>query len=416
VRAFEAALRATGARGAIVASMPENLPEEHAAELFRRGIVPLHGIVEAMEAAEAAAFIGERWSAAVAQPIATADMFKAPPPPARGRGTQTAEAAAFASGSSSPPRRGGEVARAEPETVRGAFTLDEAEAKALLIQTNLPVPPGRRASSAEEAVAASEQLGFPVAVKALGVAHKSELGAVRLNLKSAEEVRAAAVALLTLGTGLYVERMVQRGVAELIVGFTRDPIFGPVVTIGTGGVLVELLRDSATLMLPATREDIEAELRGLKLFPLLDGYRGRPKADLDAAIEAILGIAAFVLENADRVEELDINPLIVCGEGKGAWIADALMIVAPSPLVGEGVARGLAEQGRDKPTDEGCGTNCTPQSFQHPSSDLASLGHLLPRGEKGVPSRRNFHDLSDYYPQRRWRLRSHAGPSEGQRH
>jgi hypothetical protein len=80
-------------------------------------------------------------------------------------------------------------------------------------------------------------------------------------------------------------------------------------------------------MLPATRGDIEAELRGLKLFPLLDGYRGRPKADLDAAIEAILGIAAFVLENADRVEELDINPLIVCREGEGAWIADALMVM-----------------------------------------------------------------------------------------
>ena len=332
VRAFEAALKANGARGAIVASMLENLPEEHAAELFRRGIVPLHGIVEAMEAAEAAAFIGEAWKAAVAQPIATADMFKAPPhrfasqttsPPARGRGTQPVEA--FASGSSSPLRSGGEVARAEPETVRGTFTLDEAEAKALLIQTNLPVPPGLRAFSSEEAVAAAEQLGFPVAVKALGVAHKSEAGAVRLNLKSAEEVRAASTALLPLGAGLYVERMVQGGVAELIVGFTRDPIFGPVMTIGTGGVLVELLKDSATLMLPATRDDIEAELRGLKLFPLLDGYRGRPRADLGAAIDAILGIMAFVLENADGIEELDINPLIVCREGEGAWIADALM-------------------------------------------------------------------------------------------
>jgi acyl-CoA synthetase (NDP forming) len=335
VRAFEAALRTNGARGAIVASMPENLPEEHAAELFRRGIVPLHGIVEAMEAAEAAAFIGERWKAALAQPIATADMFKAPPhrfasqttsPPARGRGTEPAEAA-FASGISSPPRSGGEVARAQPETVRGAFALDEAEAKTQLAQAGLPVPQSQRAGTVAEAVAAAEQLGFPVAVKALGVAHKSELGAVRLNLKSAEEVLAAAAALLPLGAGLYVERMVQGGVAELIVGFTRDPIFGPVMTIGTGGVLVELLKDSATLMLPAIREDIEAELRGLKLFPLLDGYRGRPKADLNAAIEAILGIAAFVLENADRLEELDINPLIVCREGEGAWIADALMVV-----------------------------------------------------------------------------------------
>ena len=123
-------------------------------------------------------------------------------------------------------------------------------------------------------------------------------------------------ALSGLGTGLYVERMVHGGVAELIVGVTRDPIFGPVMTIGSGGVLVELLKDSATLLLPATRADIEAALRGLKLFPLLDGYRGRPKADLEAAIDAISGIAAFAVANAGAIEELDINPLIVCAEGR----------------------------------------------------------------------------------------------------
>jgi hypothetical protein len=99
------------------------------------------------------------------------------------------------------------------------------------------------------------------------------------------------------------------------------------MTLGTGGVLVELLRDSVTLMLPATRDDIEAALRGLKLFPLLDGYRGREKADLAAAIDAIAGIAAFVGKHADALEELDINPLIVCAEGQGAWIADALLVL-----------------------------------------------------------------------------------------
>ena len=184
-------------------------------------------------------------------------------------------------------------------------------------------------------------LGFPVALKALGIAHKSEHGAVRLNLRDEAAVRDAANALSGLGTGLYVERMVAGGIAELIVGVTRDPIFGPVMTIGSGGVLVELLKDSATLLLPATRADIEAALRGLKLFPLLDGYRGRPKADIDAAIDAISGIAAFAVANAGAIEELDINPLIVCGEGQGAWIADALLVtsdvneVLTSPLMGE---------------------------------------------------------------------------------
>src|SRR5690606_2407898 len=202
----------------------------------------------------------------------------------------------------------------------------EARAKALLSSAGLPVPKGAMAASADEAAAAAEALGFPVALKVLGIAHKSEAGAVRLGLRDAAAVRSAAGDLGRLGTGLYVERMVEDGVAELIVGVTRDPLFGPVMTLGTGGVLVELLKDTATLLLPATRADIEAALRELTLFPLLDGYRGRPKADLDAAIDAVLGIARFVADNADCIEEMDINPLIVRRQGEGAWIADALLV------------------------------------------------------------------------------------------
>ena len=216
-------------------------------------------------------------------------------------------------------------------------TLDEAAAKFLLSQSGVSVPAGRRAASVEEAVQAAEILGYPVALKALGVAHKSEAGAVKLSLRDAEAVRNVAAELLPLGAGLYVERMVQGGVAELIVGFTRDPLFGPVMTLGSGGVLVELLKDSATLLLPASRAEIEAALQGLKLFPLLDGFRGRPKADLDAAVGAIEKLAGFVLAHAGEIEELDVNPLIVCAEGKGAWVADALMVAgaaSPCPLRG----------------------------------------------------------------------------------
>ncbi|TIM12937.1 MAG: acetate--CoA ligase family protein [Mesorhizobium sp.] len=288
LRAFESALKTNKAQGAIVSSLPENLPEEYTAGLMGRGMVPLFGISEAMDAAQAAAFIGWAWRAPQAQPIDT---------------------------SASGAPAGDHV------------TPDEAEAKARLIEAGLPVPSGERAGNAVEAVISSMALGFPVALKALGVTHKSELGAVRLNLRDAESVSTAAHDLDALGTGLYVERMVRDGVAELLVGFTRDPMFGAVMTLGTGGVLVELLRDSVTLMLPATRDDIEAALRGLKLSPLLEGYRGRPKADLAAAIDAISGIAAFVQQNAGEIEELDINPLIVCAQGKGAWIADALLVL-----------------------------------------------------------------------------------------
>ncbi|BCH30662.1 acyl-CoA synthetase [Mesorhizobium sp. L-8-10] len=292
LRAFEAALRTNSAKGAIVASLPENLPEEYCADLIARGIVPLCGITEAIDAAEAAASIGEAWVAGAAPAVADK--------------TGSCERCA-------------------------GRTSDEAEAKAMLAAHGLPVPPGRHASNPDEAVAAARALGFPVALKALGLAHKSEHGAVKLDLRDGEAVRVAAESLAGLGTGLYVERMVSGGVAELIVGITRDPLFGPVMTIGFGGVLVELLKDSATLLLPARRGDVEAALRGLKLFPLLDGYRGRPKADLDAALDAVLAIAAFAVTEAETIEELDINPLIVCGEGQGAWIADALLVVSEVP-------------------------------------------------------------------------------------
>jgi acyl-CoA synthetase (NDP forming) len=294
VRAFEAALKANGASGAVVASMSENLTEEHAADLFARGIVPLQGIAEAMDAAEAAAFIGEAW----ARPVAAAV----------GRDTNA-------------PRSGN-----RPQG--GKATLDEAAAKSLLRDAGLAVPVGRRAASVAEAIAAAEALGYPVALKALGVAHKSELGAVRLNLRSGEEFATVAATLLPLGSGLYVEKMVPGGVAELIVGVTSDPLFGPVMTVGTGGVLVELLKDSATLLLPAARGEVEAALKGLKMYPLLQGYRGRARADVGAAVDAIIAISGFASHHADAIEELDINPLIVCGEGQGAWIADALLVTA----------------------------------------------------------------------------------------
>ncbi|MEO5326012.1 acetate--CoA ligase family protein [Mesorhizobium sp. CC13] len=313
VRAFEAALMANGARGAIVASMSENLTEEHAADLFARGIVPLQGIAEAMDAAEAAAGIAEAWSKPSTSPL-------------WGGRAEGAGGSNRAAANTPTP-----ALRADPPHKREGGTLDEAAAKSLLREAGLAVPAGRRAKSVAEAIAAAEALGYPVALKALGVAHKSELGGVRLNLRTGEDVGAAAVALLPLGSGVYVEKMVSGGVAELIVGIVRDPLFGPVMTIGTGGVLVELIKDSATLLLPASRDEVEAALKGLKMYPLLDGYRGRARADVGAAVDAIMTIAAFVSDHADAIEELDINPLIVCGEGQGAWIADALLVGSNGP-------------------------------------------------------------------------------------
>ena len=284
VRAFEAALNAHDAKGALLASLPENLPEAWSADIMARGIAPLHGIDDAFDATEAAAAIGTAWKRPFPAPVAALTRH------------------------------------------RPAHALDEGQAKAWLAAAGLPVPRGQRAANADEAVAAAEAIGYPVAVKALGVAHKSELGAVRLDLRDAETVREAADVLAAIGEGVHVERMIEDAVAELIVGVTRDPLFGPVLTVGFGGVLVELLADTRTLLLPATRAEIEAALRSLQLFPLLDGYRGRPKADLAAAIAAIELIARFAVENAEKLVEMDINPLIVCETDKGAAIADALIV------------------------------------------------------------------------------------------
>ncbi len=310
VDAFDAALKATGAKGAIVASMLENLPEAHAEKLLAMGIAPLHGLAEAFDAAEAAAFVGEAWADVQDRPPLRSASRTTSPPIDGGRGAERGEA-----------EWGNQLYAASHLSI----TLSEAAAKALLAQAGLPVPAGLEAGSTDEAVAAAEQLGFPVALKAMGVAHKSEAGAVALNIRDDAALREAAHRLIGLGSGLYVERMVRDGVAELIVGFTQDPLFGPVMTLGSGGIMVELLKDFATLLLPASRDDIETALRGLKLFALLDGFRGRPKSDLQAAVETILGLSDFVLAQGDTIMELDINPLIVCAGG--AWIADALMVL-----------------------------------------------------------------------------------------
>lgn len=287
VNAFEAALRANRARGAVVASLGENLPEGHARRLVAAGVAPLQGIAEAMDAVEAAAQIGTAWRSAPPLPVA-----------------------------------------AIPQAGRSKLTLDEDVAKFRLAAAGLLAPAGRRAADAGAAVEAARALGFPVAVKALGVAHKSERGAVRLALGDPRAVERAAADLLALGDGLLVERMVEGAVGELLVAVTRDPQFGPVLTIGSGGVLVELLCDSRTLLLPATPEEIESALRSLALFPLLDGYRGRRRADVAAAVRAIADLAELVVRHGNEIVETEINPLIVCGEGEGAFVADALMVVS----------------------------------------------------------------------------------------
>ena len=213
-------------------------------------------------------------------------------------------------------------------TAEGRQTLDEAEAKKELSHFGVVIPQGKRVTSVEHAVQAANQIGLPVVLKALGMAHKTEHNAVRLNLKSVPEVEQAASDLFNLSKTLYLEAMVQSAVAELIVGITRDTQFGLVLTIGSGGILVEILKDAMTLIIPADRTQVEKAVLGLKSAPLLAGYRGKPKANLKATVDAIMAIQDFAVSNSASLIELDVNPLLLCADD--SYAADALIIINPS--------------------------------------------------------------------------------------
>jgi acetyl-CoA synthetase len=175
------------------------------------------------------------------------------------------------------------------------------------------------------------ELGYPVVVKALGVAHKTEAGGVRLDLGSADEVSAAVKEMSNLSESYLIEKMVNGVVAELIVGVARDEQFGPYLLIGGGGILVEIMKDSVSLLMPTTRERVLHALGQLKYAPLFHGFRGAPLADLNAAADAILAVAGMVENDPSSIIELDINPLMLLAEGQGVVAADALISLNAKP-------------------------------------------------------------------------------------
>ncbi len=146
-----------------------------------------------------------------------------------------------------------------------------------------------------------------------------------LNLCNDAAVGEAAARLLALTGEVLVERMVTGAVAELIVGVARDPVLGLYLVLGSGGVLAELVGDTATLMLPAGRDEVAAALDGLRVARLMAGFRGGVVGDRAAAIEAVMAIQAFAVAHAGVLAELDVNPLMVRGAGMGAVAADVLL-------------------------------------------------------------------------------------------
>ncbi|HYD07219.1 MAG TPA: acetate--CoA ligase family protein [Reyranella sp.] len=216
--------------------------------------------------------------------------------------------------------------------------LDEVTSKARLAACGLPVPAGRVTDLAGLREAVARSTGAMV-LKAVSdqLPHKTEAGAVALNLRGVDAIAAAGEEMLRRirdrKPDLKIDRfllepMLEGAVAEVLVGVTIDPHFGAVLVIGAGGILVELLRDASRLLLPATRGEIESAIRRLKTFPLLDGFRGRPKGDLPALIDAIEAIARYAETNLATLAEIDVNPIMVLPEGRGVVAADALIVEA----------------------------------------------------------------------------------------
>ncbi len=214
--------------------------------------------------------------------------------------------------------------------------LDEARALRFLAAAGVPVKAERIARSAQEAVEHAASLGYPVVLKVLSpdLAHKTEVGGVVLNLKDAAQVEAAHRQMLrdvserapaARVEGVLVQSMEQEGV-ELIVGVRRDPVFGPMLTVGLGGVLTELYQDSAHALLPLDEEGADRLLRRLTAFPLLDGYRNAPKADIQAAVQAIAAVGSAMSRAPASIREIEVNPLLVRKLGQGAIALDALIL------------------------------------------------------------------------------------------
>jgi acyl-CoA synthetase (NDP forming) len=209
-----------------------------------------------------------------------------------------------------------------------ADALDEYASKRLLQSYGLTTPPESPVDGLDAALHAAEQIGYPVVLKtAEGDLHKTERDGVRLDLKDADALAAAYRDFeARLGPRVLVQQMIPSGV-ELILGLVNDPQFGPMLTVGLGGIFVEVFKDARMLMLPTTPDAVRTALLSLRGAALLHGVRGRPPVDLKAVVRATMGLAALAADLGDQIAEIDVNPLIALPDA--ALVADALIVPKP---------------------------------------------------------------------------------------
>ena len=283
IDAFAGAVEDAGTHAVVMSTLPENFPARVRDALVARGIAPLQGLEEGMRAIKTAMDMGA-WLREERAPLAV---------------TVTATVG-------------------EPSHV-----FDEWIARAELGNRGV-TQPEYRIARLDNLLEKAEEIGYPVVLKAADVAHKSELGGVALDLRDGEALLRAAEAMRPSFSRFFLESMIRGGVAELLVGVIHDEQFGISLTIGAGGTHVELDAARRTLLYPVTTEAVAEALDRLPVARLLDGYRGRPRGDRRAAIEAIMAI----FRPHPRIFELEVNPLIVLPEGQGAVAVDVLIRVS----------------------------------------------------------------------------------------
>ena len=215
-----------------------------------------------------------------------------------------------------------------------ATTPSEADAKTLLAAAGIPAAPERACATVEHAVAAAQEIGFPVVLKILSpdIIHKSEIGGVLLDIADADAVRAGFATLMQRGAtvagarldGVLVAKQLKGGV-ECILGIHRDPVFGPIAMFGLGGIFVEVLKDVVFHRAPFGEDVAEAMIRSIKAAPLLTGVRGRKPADIKALARMLARLSVFAHQAGDRLAGIDLNPVLAMPEGEGAFAVDAVI-------------------------------------------------------------------------------------------